>query len=77
MQNHNCWSVALGPCKLLLGYNCGGGPVSMTCLCFCLGFGIMIAMYIFKKSQNLYPIPECTYGAMGMVCEIAVAMGVG
>ena len=49
----------------------------MTCLCFCLGFGIMIAMYIFKKPRNLYPISEGTYGVMGMGCEIVVAVGVG
>ena len=50
--------------------------MSMTCLCFCLGFGIMIAMYILKKPKNLYPILECTYGIEGMDCEIVVAVGV-
>ena len=77
MQNHKCWSIALGPGRLLFGYDCGGGPVSRTCLCLCLGFGIMIAVYIIKKPRNLYPIPVCTYGAMGIGCEIVVAVGVG
>ena len=50
----------------------------MICLCFCLWFWhIVIAMYMFKKPQNLYPIPECTYGVEGMDCEIVVAVGVG
>ena len=38
---------------------------------------IMIAVYIIKKPQNLYPIPECTYGVEGIGCEILVAVGVG
>ena len=77
MQNHKCWSVALGPCDLLFGYDCGGGPVSMTYLCFSLGFGIMIVEYIIKKPRNLYPILECTYGVEGIGCEIVVIVGVG
>ena len=59
------------------GYDCGEGPVSVTCLCFCLGFDIMIVVHIIKKPRNLYPIPECTYGVEGMDCEIVVAVGVG
>ena len=77
MQNHKCWSIALGPGRLLFGYDCGEGPMSLTCLCFCLGFGIMIARYIIKKPRNLYAIPECTYGVEGIGCEIVVAVGVG
>ena len=46
-------------------------------LCFCISFGIMIAVYIFKKPRNLYPIPKCTYRVEGMDCEIVVAVGVG
>ena len=49
----------------------------VICLCFCLGFGIMIAMSIFKNPLNLYPIPECIYGVEGIGCEIVVAVGVG
>ena len=48
----------------------------VICLCFCISFGIMIAVYIFKKPRNLYPIPECTYRVEGMDCEIVVAVGV-
>ena len=37
----------IGAIALLFSYDCGEGPVSVTCLCFYLDFGIMIAMYIF------------------------------
>ena len=49
----------------------------MICLCFYFSFGIMIAVYAFKKPRNLYPISEYTYGVEGMDCEIVVAVGVG
>ena len=53
------------------------GLVSVTCLCFYFGFGIYDCSVLMKKPQNLYPIPECTYGVKGMDCEIVVAVGVG
>ena len=49
----------------------------VICLCFCLGFSINDCNVHVKKPQNLYPIPECTYGVEGMDCEIVVAVGVG
>ena len=77
MQNHKCWSTAPGLCELLLCSDCGGNPVFVICLCFCLDFSIYNCSVQIQKPRKLYTIPECTYGVEGIGCEIVVAVGVG